>query len=389
MMPRNIVILGSTGSIGRSCLDVIRAHPGRFRVIGIAAHSNVALLAKQFREFHPENICIVDSNRGKELTSALTGEKAQILCGEADLIKMAGLADAEIIVNAVVGAAGLRASLEAVRCGKILALANKESLVTGGALFRPLIESGSARIVPIDSEHSAVWQVLTSGKRGEVRSIVLTASGGPFRDVPVSEFPSITVEKALAHPTWNMGPKITIDSATLANKGLEVIEAVTLFGVPSSKVRVVVHPQSIIHSMVEFVDSSVIAQLSRPDMRLPISYALFWPERVESEFGKVDWEKLGPLTFETPDFDKFPLLRLAFEVAAKGGSAPAVYNAANEIAVAAFLERKISFVAINEIVERIVNSSDTITAPTLEEILAADGMSREAAGVMIEEICTC
>jgi len=389
MKPRQIVILGSTGSIGRSCLDVIRSHPDRFVVRGLAAHSNVQLLAQQYREFRPEYVCVADTGHAKALASAVAGEKVRVISGHDELVSLAGLPAADLIVNAVVGAAGLRASLEAVKSGKPLALANKESLVAGGPLFRPLIEGGAARIIPIDSEHSAVWQALTAGKKDEVRSIVLTASGGPFRNLDAEDFRSITVEQALTHPTWSMGPKITIDSATLVNKGLEVIEAVTLFGLPSSKIRVMVHPQSVIHSMVEFVDSSVIAQLSRPDMRLPISYALFWPERVQSDFGRVDWDKLGPLTFEQPDYDRFPMLRLAFEVSSTGGTAPAAYNAANEVAVAAFLDRKIPFLGINEIVERTVGSTDTIKAPGLDDILAADTAAREAAGSMIEEIHSC
>lgn len=389
MKLRQVVILGSTGSIGRSCLDVIRSHSDRFVVRGLAAHSNVQLLAEQYREFRPEYVCVAEVSHARELATAVAGERVRVISGQDELMSLAGLPAADLIVNAVVGAAGLRASLEAIKSGKTLALANKESLVAGGPLFRPLIESGAARIIPIDSEHSAVWQALAAGRKDEVRSIVLTASGGPFRNLATEKFHSITVEQALAHPTWSMGPKIAIDSATLVNKGLEVIEAVTLFGLPSSKVRVVVHPQSVIHSMVEFVDSSVIAQLSRPDMRLPITYALFWPERVESDFGRVDWDKLGPLTFERPDYNKFPMLRLAFEVSSAGGAAPAVYSAANEVAVAAFLNRKISFPAINEIVERAVGTTDTNKASNLEDILAADAAARETAGSMIEEIHSC
>lgn len=389
MKPRSVVILGSTGSIGKSCLDVIRAHPERFVVRGLAAYRNVPLLVEQFREFRPEYLCVADKGRAKELATAVAGEKVRVISGSDELVSLAGLPSADLVVNAVVGAAGLRASLEAVRAGRTLALANKESLVAGGPLFGSLIEKGEAKIIPIDSEHSAIWQALMAGKKNDVRSIVLTSSGGPFRTLPADQFSDITVEMALAHPTWNMGAKITIDSATLANKGLEVIEAVTLFGLPSSKIQVVVHPQSIIHSMVEFVDSSVIAQLSRPDMRLPISYALFWPERIESEFGRVDWDKLGPLTFEPPDYDRFPMLRLAFDISANGGAAPAVYNAANEIAVAAFLRGRLPFTEIYEIVERTVEMTDTKNASTIDDILAADSAAREAAENMIERIHTC
>jgi 1-deoxy-D-xylulose-5-phosphate reductoisomerase len=386
MKPRQIVILGSTGSIGRSTLDVIRAHRNRFAIRGLAAHSNVPLLIEQYREFHPEYICVVDKRKAKDLAVAFAGEKVRIMTGQEDLVSLAGLQGVDLVVNAIVGAAGLQASLEAANNGIALALANKESLVAGGPLFRPLIESGSAKILPIDSEHSAVWQALASGKRDEIRSIVLTASGGPFRDLSSDQFEQITVEQALRHPTWSMGPKITIDSATMLNKGLEIIEAMTLFGVPASRIRVVVHPQSIIHSMVEFVDSSVLAQLSNPDMRLPITYALFWPDRVESEFGKINWESLGPLTFQPPDPVRFPLLRLAYKVAEAGGTAPAVYNAANEIAVAAYLKKQIKFTEIAEVVTRTVDQVDIVNTPGLEDILAADQAARETAATVLEGI---
>jgi 1-deoxy-D-xylulose-5-phosphate reductoisomerase len=258
-----------------------------------------------------------------------------------------------------------------------LALANKESLVTGGPIFGPLIAQGKATIIPIDSEHSAIWQAMLSGKRSEVRNIILTGSGGPFRNRPKEEFGSITVEDALNHPTWKMGPKITIDSATMVNKGLEVIEAATLFNVPVDRVKVVIHPQSVVHSMVEFVDSSVIAQMSQPDMRLPITYALFWPDRVDSQFGQIDWNLLRSLSFELPDYDKFPLLHLAYEVAATGGTAPAVYNAANEVAVAAFLRQEIKFTDLFAVVAATVEKLPITSQPGLEEILAADQAARD------------
>jgi 1-deoxy-D-xylulose-5-phosphate reductoisomerase len=386
MQTRPIVILGSTGSIGRSTLDVIRCHPNQFEVRALAAYSNVELLVAQYREFRPQYLCLVDETRREELTTALAGEAVEISAGEQALIALAGLRGAALVVNAVVGAAGLRASLATVEAGIDLALANKESLVTGGPLFPSLLRKTGAQILPIDSEHSAIWQVLQCGKREEVRKIILTASGGPFRNLSADQFAAITVEQALAHPTWKMGAKITIDSATLANKGLEVIEAVQLFEVPADSIEVVVHPQSIIHSLVEYRDSAVIGQLSMPDMRLPITYALFWPERPESDFGVIDWSKLGTLTFEKPDLTRFPALGLAFEVARLGGTMPAVFNAANEIAVAAFLERKIRFTEIAEIIRRTLDQASPVQKPSLDDILDADRGAREIARRSMELI---
>jgi 1-deoxy-D-xylulose-5-phosphate reductoisomerase len=386
MKSRKLVLLGSTGSIGMATLDVIRRHPGTFAIKALAAYSNVAKLVEQYKEFRPEYICVVDKTKAQELTMAFAGEKVRILTGADELVSLAGLPDVDIVVNAVVGAAGLKASYEAVSNGKVLALANKESLVAGGALFGPMIAEGKATILPIDSEHSAIWQALMAGKKSEVKNIILTASGGPFREWPKERLASVTPEEALNHPTWKMGPKITIDSATLLNKGLEVIEAVTLFGIPPERIKVVIHPQSIIHSMVEFCDSSVIAQISRPDMRLPITYALFWPERVDSQFGQIDWSKLADFSFELPDHQKFPLLHLAFEVAERGGTVPAVYNAANEIAVEAFLARTIKFTDLFDIVTAAVNLAENVAAPTLEDILRADTMAREAARRQLEGV---
>ncbi|MBK7141594.1 MAG: 1-deoxy-D-xylulose-5-phosphate reductoisomerase [bacterium] len=386
MKPRKLSLLGSTGSIGRSCLDVIKAHPGQFQIKALVAYSNVELLVEQYRQFRPEYLCLVDESKSKQLAAAVAGEPVRILIGADAVVSLAGLPDVDLVVNAIVGAAGLRASLEAVTHHIPLALANKESLVAGGPIFRPLIESGQARILPIDSEHSAIWQSLLAGKREEVRNLILTASGGPFRELPIEQFKGITVEQALCHPTWNMGPKITIDSATMLNKGLEIIEAVTLFGVSASKIKVVIHPQSVVHSMVEFVDSSVIAQLSRPDMRLPISYALFWPDRVNSEFGRLDWSQVMNLTFDRPDFERFPLLRLAYEVAGTGSTHPAVYNAANEIAVEAFLNRAIGFTDIYEVVSATVATLAPIADPTIADILAADSEARTIARKSLETV---
>jgi len=378
MSPRTIVLLGSTGSIGRSTLDVIDAHPGAFELKALAAYSSADILLEQYRRYHPEYLCLVREDRADWLRDQLKDEPVELLVGEEQLVKLAAL-EVDLVVNAVVGAAGLLASLETVNRGGVLALANKESLVAGGPLFPEIMKRTGAKILPIDSEHSALWQALASGKESEIRRLIITASGGPFRTWPIEKFESITPAQALNHPTWKMGPKITIDSATLANKGLEVIEAVALFRVPVERVSVVVHPQSIIHSMVEFVDSSIIAQISNPDMRLPICYALFWPDRVESEFGRLEPAALTDLTFEEPDLQRFGALRLAFEVARTGGTAPAVFNAANEIAVEAFLKEHIKFTEITDIIENTVNTVPIVSKPQLDDVLAADRAARTAA----------
>lgn len=325
MQTKNLVILGSTGSIGRSALEVVGRHPGCFAVRALAARSNSDLLVEQYYHYRPEYLCLADEERAARLADRLKDEPVQIETGDQGLVHLAGLAGVDVVLNAVVGAVGLLASVEAVKSGHQLALANKESLVAGGPLFHELCEQSGARILPIDSEHSAIWQALLAGKDTEVRTIILTSSGGPFRTFPADRLETVTVDQALSHPTWKMGPKITIDSATLANKGLEVIEAMALFSMPARRVKVVVHPQSVIHSMVEFCDGSVIAQLSQPDMRLPITYALFWPDRIDSDFGRIDWRRMPALTFEQPDLERFPALALAYQVAEQGGTAPAVY----------------------------------------------------------------
>jgi 1-deoxy-D-xylulose-5-phosphate reductoisomerase len=386
---KKIALIGSTGSIGRSTLDVIASHPDRLRVEVLAAHSNVELLSQQFRQFRPSIVAVADASKESELRGLLKSESVSIVCGEEEIIKLAGLSEIETVVNAIVGAAGLRTSLEALRNGKSLALANKESLVAGGPLFAPMVERHGGMILPIDSEHSAVWQCLMAGRKSEVRRIILTASGGPFRTLPLDQFGTITLEQALNHPTWKMGNKITIDSATLANKGLEVIEAAALFGIPADSVSVVIHPQSIVHSMVEFVDSSIMAQMSKPDMRLPINFALFWPERVESDFGRLEMSELSKLTFEPPDYAKFPALRLAFEAAKAGGTAPAVYNAANEIAVQAFVAHSIQFTQIANCIEHALTKVAVVANPGLEQILEADRMAREVVTEMTGTYTIC
>ncbi len=384
MSSRNLAILGSTGSIGQSTARVILDHPGAFRVKALGAYQSVDLLEKQYRQFRPDYLCLIDPDAAADLAARLKDEPVEVLCGSEDMVRLATLDSVDTVLNAVVGAAGLRVSLAAVEHGKRLALANKESLVAGGPLFQDLCGNSKPVIFPVDSEHSAIWQALRAGEEEEVRNIILTASGGPFRTLPREEFVNITVERALAHPTWNMGAKITIDSATMTNKGLEVIEAAVLFSVPVDRVKIVVHPQSIIHSMVEFCDSSIIAQLSNPDMCLPIVYALFWPERVESSFGKIDWSEMRNLTFEEPDHKRFPAIKLAYDVARLGGTAPAVYNAANEIAVEAFLKEAIKFTDIADIVVRTVDTVDIVQRPQLDDILRADEKAREIARQTVE-----
>lgn len=385
MNPKKITILGSTGSIGRSTLDVVTNHSGRFEVIALAAYSNWELLAEQYHKYHPTKLCLIDSKASDKLADKLADQPVTIVAGEEAMIELAAERGADLVLNAVVGSAGLRASLETIKSDKDLALANKESLVSGGPLFPALLEKSKGRILPVDSEHSAIWQAINTAQPKEVSRIILTASGGPFRAWSKEELETVTREQALNHPTWKMGPKITIDSATMVNKGLEVIEAVVLFNVPPEMIEVVIHPQSIIHSMVEFVDSSVLAQLSSPDMRLPINYALFWPERTESAYGRIDFDKLQDLTFEKPDYDKFPALRLAFEVAKLGGTAPAIYSAANEVAVEAFLKGAVRFVEIADMLEKTLERSTVNQNPSLDEILAADSEARQVCKELMEK----
>jgi 1-deoxy-D-xylulose-5-phosphate reductoisomerase len=386
MQAKNLAILGSTGSIGRSTMDVLDRHPGAFQVRALAAHSDIDRLEKQYRKYLPEFLCVVDQTRGAELKDRLQEEKVTVLIGEDELLRVPALDEIDIVLNAVVGAAGLRASLQTVKHGRRLALANKESLVVGGPLFPDLCEKHNASIFPIDSEHSAIWQVLRRAHHNELKKIILTSSGGPFRNLPADKFETITVEQALNHPTWDMGPKITIDSATMANKGLEVIEAVWLFSVSVDQIEVIVHPESIVHSMVEFMDSSILAQMSLPDMRLPITHALFWPDRVESEFGHLDWREVSSLSFEPPNLEKFRALKLAFDAAAAGGTAPAIYNAANEIAVQSFLEKQVKFNDIGSIIEDALNSVEIENKPDLESILAADDSARARARRLMEKL---
>jgi len=384
-MMKRISILGSTGSIGRSTLEVIAEHPGRFEVVALGAGRNIDRLVEQIGQCRPRLVIVQSDLEIAELKKRIPNPDFEIMSGPEGMEQAAGLGENDIVLNALVGAVGLTASLAAVRAGKLLGLANKEALVVGGPLFAGLMKKRQGQILPVDSEHSAIWQCLKAGRQEEVRCLWLTASGGPFRNRDAAAFKDITVEEALAHPTWKMGPKITIDSATMVNKGLELIEAVWLFSLPPDRVRIVIHPQSIVHSMVEYVDSAIIAQLSRPDMRLPIAYALFWPERIESEFGRLDPTAMANLEFLEPDEVRFPALRLAREAAVAGGTAPAAFNAANEIAVELFLARKITFPGITELIEKILVKHSVMHDPGLDDILNCDRETRRLTRELAEK----
>ncbi len=377
---KKVVLLGSTGSIGTSTIKVAQDLPDHIRLLGLAAGNNAELLLEQTRRFQPEAVSIGDPTRAKELRDAL-GTAAEVYCGPEGLLKLATLPAADIVLIAIVGTAGLQPALAAIRAGKDIAVASKEILVMAGEIVMGEARKFGVRVLAVDSEHSAIFQCLDGKPSASVRRLWLTASGGPFRNTPKEEFAGITVERALKHPSWVMGTKITIDSATLFNKGLEMIEARWLFDVGMDRVKVVVHPQSVVHSMVEFVDGSILAQLSTPDMCLPIQYALTYPERVFSERVQTDFAKLGNLTFEEPDPDRFPALALARFAGETGGTLPAVLNAANEAAVAAFVQRRITFPQISETVRRTMDRHQCVAHPTLAQILAADAWARsEAAG---------
>lgn len=373
--PTNIAILGSTGSIGRSSLEVIESMPERFRVTCLTAHRNTDILAEQVRRFKPRAVVVTDVARAGELR-AMVDRSTEVLSGDSALLDVVAREDVDIVISALVGFAGLHPTLRAIEAGKDIALANKETLVVGGELVMARVREHKVRLLPVDSEHSAILQCLQGEDHHSVNRIILTASGGPFLNTPREEMADITPARALKHPTWTMGAKITIDSATLMNKGLEVIEAQWLFGLPAERIEVIVHPQSIIHSMVEFVDGSVKAQLGIPDMKLPIQYALTYPERPPSGFKRVDFAALGRLTFQDPDTERFPCLSLAFRAMREGGTAPAVLNAANEAAVALFLDGKIGFTAIPELIAQAMDALPPSGAVTLELIDRADRDAR-------------
>ena len=369
--------MGVTGSIGTQALDVLRAETDQFELVAISASTSIASLIAIAREFHVPTVCVASDDDVAEVLSALPG--ANVLSGEAGLREACVLAD--IVVNAVVGFAGLPVTLATLGAGKTLALANKESLIAGGPLVGEALQRGGGTILPVDSEHCAIHQCLRGAHEDhrEVRRLWLTASGGPFRTCSNAELDAVTREEALNHPTWSMGPKITVDSSTLMNKGLEVIEAAALFAIDVDRIGVVVHPQSIVHSMVEYVDGSVVAQLSQPDMRLPIAYCLGWPDRLAHGWGQMDFAETFSLDFSPPDREKFPALDLAYAAARRGGAAPAWLSAANEVAVAAFLDGRISWRAITSVVECTMASYVDVSLDSLEQLLAEDAAARRIA----------
>ncbi|RKY09998.1 MAG: 1-deoxy-D-xylulose-5-phosphate reductoisomerase [Planctomycetota bacterium] len=379
-MKKKVVILGSTGSIGCNALAVIDALSSEYEVVAMSAHRNLDLLAEQVKKFTPRYAAVTDEQSATDSSKPFGGFSGTVLSGPGSLVELASLEEADIIVCAVVGAAGLPAALAAAQAGKTVAIANKEPLVIAGELLTSAARKSGATLLPIDSEHSAVFQAMQAGRPQEVRKVVLTASGGPFRNATLEEMNNATIEQALAHPTWDMGPKITIDSATMMNKALEVIEAVWLFDLPSDKIDVLIHPESIVHSMVEFIDGSVIAQLGTPDMKVPIQYALTYPQRRAGISKGLQLHKLGQLNFHTPDLNQFRALALGFEVAATSGSAPVVFNAANEAAVAAFLAGRIRFGQIVELIDHCLQAHTVQEHLTLEELLQIDAWAwREVA----------
>lgn len=375
---KNVVLLGSTGSIGTSTVKVAEDLPDKIRLIGLGAGNQVDLLAKQTLRHCPIAVSVSDPKKASALQETV-GRGVQVYSGNEGLIKLATMPEADIVLIAIVGTAGLQPALAAIRAGKDIAVASKEILVMAGEIVMNEARKHGVRVLAVDSEHSAIFQCLDGKPGSSVRALWLTASGGPFRKTPKEEFAGITVERALKHPSWVMGSKITIDSATLFNKGLEMIEARWLFDIEMARVKVVVHPQSVVHSMVEFVDGSILAQMSTPDMCLPIQYALTYPDRIGSERVQTNFAKLGQLTFEEPDEDRFPSLKLARHAGELGGTLPAVLNAANEVAVDAFVNRRKSFVDITETVARVIRAHQFVEHPTLEQILAADAWARAEA----------
>ena len=386
MAVKNLSILGSTGSIGVSTLDIVAEHPDRFRVVTMTAGYNLGLFEEQVRNFRPDQVAVVNPEDAQALRVSLGEDAPEILSGVEGLIACASHGEVDMAVSAIVGAAGLVPTMAAIETGKDIALANKETLVTAGDLVMTAVERAGVKLYPVDSEHSAIFQSLEGHRERDVRRLILTASGGPFRDRDPSTFKEITLQDALAHPNWNMGRKITIDSATMMNKGLEVIEAHWLFNLPGEQIDVHIHPQSIVHSMVEYVDGSVIAQLGIPDMKTPIAYALSYPERLTLDLPPLDLCQLGKLTFREPDDDRFPCLGLAYQALAAGGTAPAVLNAANEIAVGAFLNGRIDFIDIPGLIESSLEAHQASTPGTIEEVLQVDRWARAYTDEMLKKL---
>lgn len=382
---KNIILLGSTGSIGKQTLEVAAANPEKMQIKALVAHKSDELLEEQIKAFQPDIAVLSDKEAAARLCKRYHG-KTEILAGEEGLLAAATYSGADTVLASMVGYAGLRPTLAAIDCGKDIALANKETLVAAGSIVMQAVADKGVSLTPVDSEHSAIFQSLRGGRASEVKRLIVTASGGPFRGYKRSELEGVTLEQCLKHPNWSMGKKITVDSSTLANKGLEVIEAHWLFNMPYEKISVVVHPQSIVHSAVEFCDGSVIAQLGEPDMRLPIQYALSYPERFDTAFEQLDFMKHGTLTFEEPDVEAFPSLRLAVECGKAGGTLPCAFNAANEEAVYAFLENKIKYLDIPYITAKVTEAHQNILQPTIEDIEHTDATARELAHSLIKQL---
>jgi 1-deoxy-D-xylulose-5-phosphate reductoisomerase len=376
---KQIAVLGSTGSIGTQALDVIRENRDLFEIYALTANNNLELLIRQAREFLPEMVVIANENKFAQLKDALSDLPIKVWAGHEAICQVVQAEPIQIVLTAMVGYSGLKPTINAIRAGKTIALANKETLVVAGELIIQLAQENRTHIIPVDSEHSAIFQCLTGELNNPIEKIILTASGGPFRNFSQEQLAVVTKKEALQHPNWNMGAKVTIDSATLMNKGFEMIEAKWLFNVDTSQIQILVHPQSIIHSMVQFEDSSIKAQLGLPDMHLPIQYALTYPNRIFSNFERLDFNKFSNLTFEEPDTRKFRNLALAYEAIAKGGNMPCILNAANEIAVAAFLEDKISFPAMSEIIEKTMEQVSFIASPGLDDYMQTDTEARAKA----------
>ena len=377
-----ITLLGSTGSIGTQTLDLVAQYPERFRVVGLSAHNNIDLLAEQARQFKPEIVATSNPDKFDELEAALADcdPAPRLVAGNEGVCEVAAYDESELVVTGIVGCAGLLPTLAAISAGKDIALANKETLVAGGPVVLPEVKKHGIKLIPVDSEHSAIFQCLQGVPEGGLRRIILTASGGAFRDLPIEQLPYVKLADALKHPNWVMGRKITIDSATLMNKGLEVIEAHWLFGqLDYDNIDIVVHPQSIIHSAIELQDTSLIAQLGWPDMHLPILYGISWPERIYTNWKPLDLVEVATLTFKAPDHRKYPCMKLAYAAGRAGGTMPAVLNAANEAAVGLFLEERIGYLDIARLLEAVCERHDTIAQPSLDDILEVDAWARRAA----------
>lgn len=382
---KNISLLGSTGSIGRQTLEVVAANPDKLKIRALVAHKSDELLEQQIKEFAPDIAVLTDKAAAKRLAERYHG-KTQILAGEEGLLAAATYDGADTVLASMVGYAGLRPTMAAIKCGKNIALANKETLVAAGSLVMAAVREHGVSLTPVDSEHSAIFQSLRGGAQHEVKRLIITASGGPFRGKKRSELENVTLAQCLNHPNWSMGKKVTLDSSTLANKGLEVMEAHWLFDMPYEKIDVVVHPQSIVHSLVEFCDGSVIAQLGEPDMRLPIQFALSWPDRFNYSFEQLDLVKAASLTFEAPDTEAFPSLKIAIECGKAGGTLPCAFNAANEEAVNAFLDGKIKYLDIPYITASVTQAHKNVLAPQIEDIEEADSWARMCAQQVISKL---